>query len=132
MKRAIGMTAALAIMLTVTPQVSMADHYGHGGWHGGGGYAPWWIIPPLVLLATLPAYDRYQTYDPPVVVQQPPPTVVIQQPPPAPSAAPVQAMASPPAQYYYYCESAKGYYPYVASCPSGWKQVPATPADLPR
>jgi hypothetical protein len=131
MKRAIGMTAALALMLSMAPPAAMADHYGHGGWHGGGGYAPWWIIPPLVLLATLPAYDRYPVYDPPIVVQQPPPTVVVQQPPAAPAMPPAQVMASPPVQYYY-CESAKGYYPYVPSCPSGWTQVPATPADMPR
>jgi hypothetical protein len=132
MKRAISITAALAIFLAVIPQVSMADQHGHGGWHGGGGYAAWWILPPLILLATLPAYNRYPPYDPPVVVQQPmPPAFVVQQVPLAPPAPPVQATASPTAQYYY-CESARGFYPYVASCPSGWKQVPATPPDSPQ
>lgn len=33
----------------------------------------------------------------------------------------------PPAPIWYYCESAGAYYPYVASCAEGWRQVPATP-----
>ncbi len=33
----------------------------------------------------------------------------------------------PPAQNWYYCDAAGAYYPYVASCPGGWRVVPATP-----
>jgi len=29
--------------------------------------------------------------------------------------------------YYYYCPALQAYYPYVASCPSPWQTVPATP-----
>jgi len=35
----------------------------------------------------------------------------------------------PPAQYWYYCEASGTYYPYVATCPGGWREVPATPSD---
>ncbi len=33
----------------------------------------------------------------------------------------------PPVQSWYYCDAAGAYYPYVASCPGGWREVPATP-----
>lgn len=36
------------------------------------------------------------------------------------------APAQPAAGTWYYCESAKGYYPYVATCNEGWRSVPAT------
>jgi len=29
--------------------------------------------------------------------------------------------------YWYYCETSRGYYPYVKSCPTGWKAVPPAP-----
>lgn len=35
----------------------------------------------------------------------------------------------PPAQYWYYCDASGTYYPYVATCPGGWREVPATPSD---
>jgi len=50
--------------------------------------------------------------------------VIVQPTAPAPS-------APPPAQYWYYCDAAKGYYPYVPSCPAGWRMVPASPAGVP-
>lgn len=46
--------------------------------------------------------------------------------PPAPQAAAPQAPA-PQSNSWFYCESTKAYYPYVAECKEGWKQVPATP-----
>jgi hypothetical protein len=42
-----------------------------------------------------------------------------------------QAPGSAAAQYWYYCNSPKGYYPYVQSCPAGWYPVPATPPPPP-
>jgi hypothetical protein len=44
-------------------------------------------------------------------------------------AAPPPALAAtpPPPQYWYYCDSARGYYPYVPDCPSGWRPVSAKP-----
>jgi hypothetical protein len=46
--------------------------------------------------------------------------------PPLALAAP---QVGPPAQYWYYCEASGAYYPYVATCPDGWREVPATPSD---
>lgn len=30
---------------------------------------------------------------------------------------------------WYYCDSAKAYFPYVGTCPVGWRTVPATPVQ---
>jgi len=54
-----------------------------------------------------------------------PPTDEAAAPPPGPAPAP-QA-AAPQAASWYYCDSTKAYYPYVAECKEGWRQVPATP-----
>lgn len=61
----------------------------------------------------------YYYYPPPPVYYAPPP--VVYAPPPAPT--PV----APQAQTWYYCDNPQGYYPYVSSCTSGWRQVPARP-----
>jgi hypothetical protein len=61
----------------------------------------------------------------PVMVAPQAPVVVAPQ---TPAPAPVQA----PVQTWYYCESAKNYYPYVPSCPEGWRPVPAQPPSAPR
>jgi hypothetical protein len=58
---------------------------------------------------------------PPVVVAQPPPVAVV---PPVPAPPPI---GPAPAQFWYFCQDSNAYYPYVASCQSGWRQVPATP-----
>jgi hypothetical protein len=91
---------------------------GHGGWHGGwgGGWGPWvgfwgW---PYYPYAYYPDY-LYPGYYPPVA-----PTAVVPQAPAAPAAAPAQSM-------WYYCDNPKGYYPYVQSCSTGWRQVPTIP-----
>ena len=90
-------------------------HDGRFGW--------WWVIPAFDIwyLYSVPVYPYPNPYIPPVVVEQVPTPA----PTPAPNAPPS------PAQYWYYCESAKGYYPYVSSCPEGWKSVPATPPEVP-
>ena len=58
----------------------------------------------------------------PVVVEPQAPVMVA---PPAPAPATVPPQPSVPT--WYYCASSKSYYPYVASCPEGWKSVPAQP-----
>jgi hypothetical protein len=60
-------------------------------------------------------YAYPYVYGPPAVIVAPPPYV---------AAAPA-AMVSAPAQSWYYCDNPQGYYPYVASCAAGWRQVPA-------
>jgi hypothetical protein len=65
------------------------------------------------------AYPPPVVYAPPPVVYTPPP--VVYAPPPAPTIAPQTASS------WYYCDNPQGYYPYVNSCNSAWRQVPATP-----
>lgn len=79
-------------------------HSGHMGW--------WWVVGSVWYFYPSPVYPYPNPYEPP------PPWVVSPQ-------------AVPPAQFWYFCESAQGYYPYVQTCPGGWKQVPATPPDVP-
>ncbi|HXQ67177.1 MAG TPA: hypothetical protein VN980_11430 [Alphaproteobacteria bacterium] len=71
------------------------------------------------VFAPYPYYPYYPYYYAPPAAYYPPyyaaPTVVAQ--PAAPA----------PAQSWYYCDNPKGYYPYLQSCGSGWRQVPATP-----
>jgi len=75
---------------------------------------PWYWGPPPVVL-------------PPVYVEPaPPPVVVLPQQAPAP--APAQEVPG----YWFYCEESKAYYPYVTTCPGGWKKVPATPPAPPQ
>jgi hypothetical protein len=88
-------------------------HWEHR-WHDGR-YGWWWFAGGLWYIYPTPVYPYPDPYVPPVVVT-----------PTAPSA--VASSAPPPAQYWYYCDSARGYYPYVPDCPSGWRPVPATPA----
>jgi hypothetical protein len=61
-------------------------------------------------------------YAPPPVVYAPPPVVYA----PPPVAAP--AYVSQAAQNWYYCDNPRGYYPYVASCGTAWRAVPAQPS----
>lgn len=149
MKPLVGMALATAALLSALPVTSMAQYRDHGrdrGWHGdirhfeshdarhwqsggwrhgshGGRVGWWWVIGGLWYFYPQPVYPYPDPYRPPVVVEQAaPPPVVVQAP----------AASAPPTQFWYYCEPTKGYYPYVASCPSGWKMVPATPPGAPQ
>ncbi|MHB1592136.1 MAG: hypothetical protein ACYCTW_11480 [Sulfuricella sp.] len=100
-----------------------ADHWGHAhfGVRIGSYWGPWYSPPPYY----------YPPYYPPVVVERPAPQVYIeQQPAPAAPEAPA-APAAAPANYWYYCSAAKGYYPYVRECPSGWQKVLPPPPGQP-
>jgi hypothetical protein len=86
-------------------------HDGRLGW--------WWVIGTGVgafwYFYPAPVYPYPSPWEPPpAVLVTPPPS-----PPP------------PPTQYWYYCEASRAYYPYVATCPGGWKAVPATPPEAP-
>ena len=39
-----------------------------------------------------------------------------------------QGSFPPATQSWYFCDATQKYYPYESTCPSGWRQVPATPA----
>lgn len=67
--------------------------------------APWYYAPP-------PAYYA-------------PPPVIYAAPPPQP------AYVSQPSPNWYYCDNPRGYYPYVASCSTAWREVPAQPNNAP-
>jgi hypothetical protein len=90
-------------------------HWVHD-WHGNH-FGWWWVVGGAWVFFNAPVYPAPDPYVPP--------TVVVQQ------QAPAVVGAAPPS-YWYYCASAQNYYPYVASCPMGWEQVPATaPAEAP-
>jgi hypothetical protein len=121
MKRTAMLVALICAALMAAPSPGAAGHrntrYFFGAtigipgpaWYGPPGWAPrpYWAYP-----AVIPAPPVY--YAPaPVIVQQPP--------------AYVRQPASDESDYWYYCESPRGYYPYVKSCPGGWmKVVPET------
>jgi len=76
------------------------DHGGRLGW--------WWVAGGVWFFYPYPVYPWPDPYVPPDL--------------------PVPAVPPPPTPTnWYYCESAKGYYPYVATCPEGWRAVMPTP-----
>ena len=72
---------------------------GHEGW--------WWIVGGVWYFYPQPVYPYPDPYLPPM------------------SVAPMPPASIPPGPSYYYCPSPPGYYPYLPSCPSGWRVVPA-------
>jgi hypothetical protein len=123
-----SLTFTLALAAIAASAPAMADRFHHGGygWHGYYGDPWWWAVPPMVYLGTVPQVVYPDT--PPVVVQQAPqPSTIVVQPP---VSGPGAQGTAAPAPTWYYCTSAKSYYPYVNSCPEGWKAVPATPPDV--
>jgi hypothetical protein len=92
----------------------------------------WWLAGGFWYFYTAPVYpyplfvsDAFYPDPGPVIA----PPAVMAPPPPAPVAPPV---APPPtAQVWYYCDNPAGYYPYVQSCPTQFRAVPATPAAPP-
>lgn len=94
-----------------------------GAWHHGtheGRLGWWWVTAGIWYFYPFPIYPYPDPYLPPVVVVQPLPAPESVTPP-----------MQPPAQSWYYCETSRSYYPYVSSCPEGWKTVPATPRGTP-
>ena len=91
-------------------------------WHGGR-FGWWWFADGFWYFYPQPIYP-YPTYVAPVVVEEAPPA------PPGPpprvvAPQPIQPQAQ--AQAWYYCDNPRGYYPYVQSCPTPWRAVPAAP-----
>jgi hypothetical protein len=67
----------------------------------------------------------YWAFAPPSYYVYPPPPVVVQEP-----QVYIQREPAPPVPegpYWYYCESARAYYPSVATCPEPWIRVPPRP-----
>ncbi|MEJ2553398.1 MAG: hypothetical protein P8079_05115 [Gammaproteobacteria bacterium] len=86
-------------------------HWVHGRHDGFLGW--WWVVAGIWYFYPAPIHPYPNPYVPPAAV--PPPS-------PPPSAA----------RYWYYCEAAQTYYPYIATCPGGWKKVPVIPPDAPQ
>ncbi|MGZ3788105.1 MAG: hypothetical protein ACXVLQ_06250 [Bacteriovorax sp.] len=87
------------------------DHWRGGYWHHGnhGGHLGWWwVVGPSWYYYYRPIYPYPNPYVPSTVIVPTP-------------------QATPTVQYWYYCEAQKEYYPYVSTCSSGWKPVPANP-----
>lgn len=99
-----GLTAAVTAPAqpAAAAVVVRAGHWVHG-WHGG--HFGWWWAGP----------DFWYWYPAPVYYGYPPP--------------PDYAVPASPQPAWYYCDSARGYYPYVPSCPGGWRIVPPDPQD---
>ena len=79
---------------------SQGRHEGRHGW--------WWVVGANWYFYPAPVYPCPSPWEPPTATFTPMP---------------------PATQYWYYCEASRAYYPYVPSCPAGWTQVPATPAN---
>jgi hypothetical protein len=111
------------LLIVILAILSIAPAYAERGWRGG------WIAPALVggVVAYDLAYPYRYPYSYPYPVYEQPYPVYTQPYPVYVQPAPVPAQPQPPAQFWYYCNSAKGYYPYVPSCPEEWKSVPAQP-----
>jgi hypothetical protein len=78
-------------------------HSGRVGW--------WWVTGGIWYPYPVPVYPYPDPF-------QPPPVTVMPSVPPQPAT-------------WYFCRSAGRYYPYVATCPEGWVQVPAVPENAP-
>ncbi|HXP97610.1 MAG TPA: hypothetical protein VN809_12915 [Telmatospirillum sp.] len=91
-------------------------HNGRLGW--------WWLVGGVWYFYERPVYPY------PVVVSEiafaepviaaPPPAVVV-------PGAPVMAAPPPQQPMWYYCDNPAGYYPYVATCATPFRAVPAKP-----
>ncbi|WP_085317817.1 hypothetical protein [Derxia lacustris] len=135
--RRAGALALVALALVTGSGAALAQPRGPGGPGGGFGGAPggggpgggrwlhgghdgyfgwWWVAGPVWYLWSLPPARP----EPPVT------TVIVETAPPAASVATAPAPAAVQPSWYW-CEASRAYYPYVASCTGGWKQVPAVP-----
>ena len=89
-----------------------------GGWHHefhDGRWGWWWVVAGVWYFYPEPIYPYPDPYVPPVVVTQP-----------------VVQPGTPPAQFWYFCAATNSYYPYVSSCPGGWRAIqPSAPATAP-
>lgn len=157
LKTLIGWCVLATALLSVAPKTALAQHpergwrgdirsferhdahrWRSGAWRHGshaGRFGWWWVAGGVWYFYPQPVYPYPDTYRPPTVVIEtsPTPPVVVQMPAPVQAAPEMPSVAvQPAAQFWYYCEAQRGYYPYVAACPTGWKTVPATPPGAPQ
>jgi len=144
LKYSATLSIALIAGAGVVPPASAAAHPAGppaGAWHDSG--HAWWgwglglglglgleaeyLANPYLFYSYPGYYYPYPGYDFPYT----PPALIVEQQPPAASQPPATA-PQPPATWFY-CDSAKAYFPYVATCPEPWRTVPAAPpSGMPR
>jgi hypothetical protein len=110
----VSLLAISVLLFGASPSHAWGHWHGHGGVFIGVGPGFWWGAPYLYWW-----YPPLYYAPPQVVVQEPP--VYIQRQPPSPQGPPE------PEASWYYCQSAKGHYPYLQTCPEAWVNVPARP-----
>jgi len=123
--------------------------WGHGwgwgrpwgwGWGWGWGWPGGWWAPGVAFgvgaaygaatfgWAPYAGYPAFGAYAPPVVMDAPPEYVQRGPEPsyadPAPDSYTDPAPERPAQGYWYYCQSRRGYYPKVRTCPEQWVKVP--------
>jgi hypothetical protein len=119
--RRLALAAALgACTLGAALAPASAQAYGRWehGWHGGR-MGWWWVDAGLWSWYASPWGYPYYAY----------PGYPYAAPYYAPPAAAAPGNLPPQAPTWYYCDAARGYYPYVSSCPGPWRAVPAGPAE---
>ena len=92
------------------------DRWNRGYWRHTafeGRFGWWWVVGPSWYFYSRPTYPYPDPYRPTMVIEL------------------EKTSQQSPSQNWYYCEASKDYYPYVATCPTGWKIVPITPSDSP-
>jgi hypothetical protein len=124
--RRLALSTALSLAaLTAVLAPGAAQAYGRWehGWHGD--RLGWWWVDAGVWTWYAAGYP-YGPYYPGYPYGYAPPYYYA-----PPVQAPVVTNIPAPPQSWYYCEAAKGYYPQVPNCPTGWRSVPAAPPVAP-
>lgn len=116
MKRLPVVLGLVAVAAAAVSSSAFAWHGRVGVWVGPG-YYPY----PY----SYPYYPPPSYYAPPVVVVPSQPQQYIEQPQPGAQGN----LTGANGDTWYYCDKAGAYYPYVKTCPAGWREVPAQPAS---
>jgi hypothetical protein len=98
-------------------EINDRGRWSHGHWRHTtfeGRFGWWWVVGTSWYFYSRPTYPYPDPYRPTMVIEVEKTT---QLSPPT----------TPTSQSWYYCEASKDYYPYVTTCPAGWKIVPVTP-----
>lgn len=118
-------------LILIASNIFSIQAFAHGGyWFPG--FVTGAIVGGAVANSYQPSPYVYYPYPPayaqtPIYIQQP----AVSQPPYATQGDMTTNMSQAPnGNNWYYCQKTKSYYPYVSTCPSGWKIVPSTPPDL--
>lgn len=118
MKRLPVVLGFIAVAAAMASSSAFAWHGRVGVWVGPG-YYPY----PYPYAYPYAAPSPY--YAPPLVVVPSQPQQYVEQP----QAGAQYDQPGANSDTWYYCDKAGAYYPYVKTCPAGWREVPAQPAS---